>query len=54
MKILALDLGKSKTVSCEFSTDGGAHSFRTIEWGGFTSRGGARPDRRAPARACRL
>ncbi|MFO0826689.1 MAG: IS110 family transposase [Phycisphaerales bacterium] len=31
MKILALDLGKSKTVACDFSTDGGAHAFRTID-----------------------
>lgn len=30
MKILALDLGKSKTVACDFQTDGGAHSFRTM------------------------
>ncbi|MFO0828648.1 MAG: IS110 family transposase [Phycisphaerales bacterium] len=30
MKILALDLGKSKTVACHFDTDGGAHSFLSM------------------------
>ena len=30
MKILALDLGKSKSVACRYAAATGAHSFETI------------------------
>jgi hypothetical protein len=30
MKILAMDLGKDKSVACVFETDGGEHRFQTI------------------------
>ena len=30
MKILALDLGKYKSVACEYETESGQHSFATI------------------------
>ncbi len=31
MKILAIDLGQSKSVSCEFDTDSGEYRFKTFD-----------------------
>jgi len=46
MKILALDLGKSKTVACHFDTEGGKEKYQTIatepsEMAGLLERSGA-------------
>lgn len=38
MKILAMDIGKFKTVACEFDADSGAAQFETIKTTPFSIR----------------